>query len=526
MSEAADARRYERLMEHFTQLQGQPAAARASALRKLHSTDPDLANELSELLDIDDGDDGELTSGADLLGGIAAQVMAPAADTAPSMPAIGECVNDRYRVRDLLGQGGMGAVVGAVNVPTGAEVALKFMNAPGSLAPHAGERFEREARIGGTQRHPNVVRVFDVGECQYGRYLVMERLYGRSLAEHLAGGPLAVDEAVRIALGVARGIGHAHQLGIVHRDLKPGNVFLADEPDAEQPVPKVLDFGISRTLHSEEPLRTLTGKGGVIGTPTYMPLEQLRGERVDYRADVYALGAILFEMIVGKPPFDSTYAHDRTARMATEAAPSLTALQPGVPPALARLVSRALARDPDQRPADGKAMASALQALVDGGVASRPTRGAKGWVLSGLAALALAGAGLAFAAMPEEPPPTAPGAESPRAGTLARPVTPEQVSPGAAPAAPPAASQDVPSPTPVPPVAKAPAQDERPQGTPTPARSRRPSRRARPRKRPTPEPRPRPTVDPPAAAAEVKKPAGTPSRVLEFQLDDFGPKGE
>ncbi|MFJ9845946.1 protein kinase [Kitasatospora sp. NPDC101155] len=267
-------------------------------------------------------------------------------------------VDGRYRLETMLGRGGMGEVWRAADRRLGRQVAVKLL--PADQAAGKGEavaRFHREARVMAALQHPGIVQVFDSGEQDGRLYLVMELLDGQDLRallrEHPTGLPLprAVDLAARIADALAS----AHAADIVHRDIKPANVMvLADDRV------KVCDFGLAGHLRTAS---ALTAPGVIMGTPEYMAPEQCRGLRVDGRADLYALGCVLFALLTGRPPFPAR--GDAWAVMLEHLytpPPSLTALRPDVPAQLALLTAQLLAKDPDDRPLLADDVAERLRA--------------------------------------------------------------------------------------------------------------------------------------------------------------------
>jgi serine/threonine protein kinase len=306
---------------------------------------------------------------------------APLARDACDLPRVGSTIDGHYRLKAKLGKGGMGIVFAAQNLKTGREVALKLMASRDGSAPQECtqrvERFVREARAAGCIRHPNVVDVYDVGGEDALPYLVMERLHGRTLAASLSGGPLPERRAVELVLAAARGVAAAHQKGVVHRDLKPENIFLADDGDGP-PIPKVLDFGISRIMAASESLDSLTRTGTILGTPAYMPYEQLRGRgSVDARADVYALGVILYEALSGKRPYEACNLHDLLLRIAHEPPTPLAQVQPAARRHVRAVVARCLQREPDRRYADAGELVAALERVLeapDGSERAGPSR--------------------------------------------------------------------------------------------------------------------------------------------------------
>jgi hypothetical protein len=278
----------------------------------------------------------------------------------------GERIADRFLLEERAGTGGMGVVWRARDEATSETVALKLLLAPEVSA----ERFAREAEVLATLAHPNVVRHVAHGIADEGRlYLAMEWLEGEHLGQSIARGPMSIEDAIDVASGVAGGLSVAHARGIVHRDLKPPNVFLVGKDPANV---RVLDFGIARVLDATH---ALTQTGFWVGTPGYMAPEQARAERtVDARADVFALGCVLFECLAGKQAFAGEHALAILAKLLLADPPRLMTLRPEVPSALDDLVQRMLAKEPERRPADGRALGEELSriALARGRVSQRP----------------------------------------------------------------------------------------------------------------------------------------------------------
>jgi len=218
---------------------------------------------------------------------------------------IGETLGS-HRIVSEIGRGGMGVVYLAEHAMIGRKVAVKLLRA--DVATDQVERFFNEARAAAKLHHPGLVETFDFGHHTDGSaYIVMEFLAGESLAERLEREPkLPMEFACTIARAVASALRVAHGEGIIHRDLKPGNIFLVDDPDAAGGVRvKVLDFGIAKLTRDDVPSAVMTNSGAVIGTPRYMSPEQCKNAReVDGRTDIYSLGCILYEMLLGTPPFD------------------------------------------------------------------------------------------------------------------------------------------------------------------------------------------------------------------------------
>ncbi len=261
-----------------------------------------------------------------------------------------------YRVESRVGGGGMGVVYRATDMRLGRTVALKFLAARLHADPTARQRLREEARAVAALDHPHVASVFDVGETDDGQdYVAMAFYEGETLEARIARGPLAPDDAAEIARQIASGLGAAHRAGIVHRDVKPANVMLVGEPARA----KVLDFGIAKT---EEVNLTRTGES--VGTALYMSPEQLRGDPTDARSDVWALGAVLYEMLSGRRPFGGSYAAAiGYAVLHEEPAP----LAEAVPGGLRAVVQRCLAKAPEARYASMDALEADLGAVQRGG---------------------------------------------------------------------------------------------------------------------------------------------------------------
>src|SRR5689334_327996 len=226
---------------------------------------------------------------------------------------VGRVLSERYRIEALLGEGGMGAVYLAEHVLMRKRLAVKVLHAEMTRLPEMVARFEREAMAAAHIEHPNVAAATDFGKLDNGAFfLVLEYIEGSSLRDLIEKGPLATQRALHIAHQIASALARANALGIVHRDLKPENVMLVDR-DGDPDFVKVLDFGIAKVPVGELASRgsandggqVLTQLGMVYGTPEYMAPEQALGQEVDARADLYALGVILFEMLAGVRPFDA-----------------------------------------------------------------------------------------------------------------------------------------------------------------------------------------------------------------------------
>ncbi len=264
----------------------------------------------------------------------------------------GDILAGKYRVERVLGEGGMGIVVAAFHLALEQRVAVKFLRKDMAERDDAAERFRREARAVARIQSEHVARVLDVGTMDDGdTYIVMEYLDGNDLAEEMKKrGALPLGESIDIALQIADAVSDAHASGIVHRDLKPANVFLVRRPDGSR-LAKVLDFGISKSLLVDSASNvSLTQTSTVMGSPLYMSPEQMRSARdVDGRTDVWALGAILYESLAGAPPHSGASLPEICTSLLHDTPRSLESMRGDVPPGLAAIVMRCLAKDRDER---------------------------------------------------------------------------------------------------------------------------------------------------------------------------------
>jgi serine/threonine protein kinase len=278
---------------------------------------------------------------------------------------IGQVLLDRYTVQRQLGEGGMGVVYRAVD-ERGEPVAIKVLHATIASSPDLVARFEREAAAQAILAHPNIATLHAVGVTDDGgMFFVLELIEGHDLAIALESGPLAPDRAIAITKQILSGLHHAHQFGMVHRDLKPENVLLARTAAGEQA--KLIDFGLVKlvtTVLGEEEGRRLTRTGVVFGTPQYMSPEQMRGEAVDARSDLYALGIVLCEMLTGRRPFEAEEVTELWQAHLSAPVPSLAELGGPVDPNLDAIVATLLAKRPDERFASAHAARRALDSLA------------------------------------------------------------------------------------------------------------------------------------------------------------------
>jgi eukaryotic-like serine/threonine-protein kinase len=295
---------------------------------------------------------------------------------------------DRYRIDRVIGEGGMATVFLAEDLKHHRQVAVKVMR-PELAATLGADRFLREVEIAAKLNHPHILPMYDSGDADGVLYYVMPNVEGESLAARLAReGELPVPVALRLGREIAEALAYAHKRGIVHRDIKPANILLHEGHAL------VADFGIARAAAAEG--ETITRTGLAIGTPQYMSPEQATGARdVDARTDIYALGAVLYEMLTGEPPFTGRNVQAVVARSLTETPRPLSASRAGLPPGLEALVSQALSKSPADRQADASTLADALGTVATGATPAAATPAAKApaatsgafWVLCGAVAI-------------------------------------------------------------------------------------------------------------------------------------------
>ena len=270
-----------------------------------------------------------------------------------------------YEITGLIGAGGMGEVYRARDTRLGRDVAIKVIPARLAADTRLRDRLVREARAISSLAHPHICTLFDIGQQEGIEYLVMEYLDGQTLADAIARGPLPLDQMIRYGSQIADAIGAAHRQGIVHRDLKPGNVMVTKSGV------KVLDFGLATSRSDAATAadgateqKPLTEAGAVIGTLQYMAPEQLRGADADARSDIFALGAILYEMATGRRAFEGKNRTSVVALILEAEPPPMATLQPMTPPALDHLVRKCLEKDPDDRLQSASDLAFALREIT------------------------------------------------------------------------------------------------------------------------------------------------------------------
>ena len=285
----------------------------------------------------------------------------PGSATGPSAPLDGRCPQvPGYEVQATLGRGGMGVVYEARQLRLNRVVALKMLQAGAYAGAHERARFQREAQVVAGLRHANIVQVYDVGEHEGCPFFTMELLDGGSLAQALGGMPQPAREAAALLITLAGAVEAAHQAGIVHRDLKPGNILLTAEG-----TPKVADFGLALHFEGEA---ALTLSGTRMGTPSYMAPEQVVGKAgtIGPAADIYALGAVLYEMLTGRPPFRGETASETERQVAHDEPVSPSRLNAKVPRDLETICLKCLTREPKKRYASATALADDLRRFGEG----------------------------------------------------------------------------------------------------------------------------------------------------------------
>jgi eukaryotic-like serine/threonine-protein kinase len=277
----------------------------------------------------------------------------------------GQLISGRYRLQTVLGRGGMAAVWRGIDERLGRPVAVKLLDKADTADPVMLQRFDREARTAGSLTHPNIVAVYDVGRDSGVPYLVMELIDGTSLATLLAGGPLPIDQAIDVARQICDALAVAHGQGVVHRDIKPANILITTTGTV-----KVCDFGIARLTHQQQ--TDLTAPHTALGTSAYMAPEQASGAAVDARADLYALGCVLYAMLTGHPPFTGDNPLTVLWQHQHQPAASVASVRPTTPTDLDVLIARLLAKKPTDRPATATEVRDLLAASAESETAGGP----------------------------------------------------------------------------------------------------------------------------------------------------------
>jgi len=288
--------------------------------------------------------------------------------TAAEGPRIGTTIAGKYRLHRLIGSGSIGAVYAAVHQFTGKHVALKLIDGT-LLEQHEGfaARFLREARAAAEIGHPVICDVLDAGQEPDGTlYLALELLEGRTFEDAIEGDDLRLDEIVDVGIELLDGLAAAHDRGIVHRDIKPENIFLTWNEQGEMHV-KLLDFGVAKNTKAGPELFS-TQQGAILGTPWYMAPEQAAGDPVDARADIWSVGAVLFDALTGSPPHDAPNYNRLIGKLLNEDPPKLRSVRRELPEWLCTAVDGALQRDPDVRWQSARTMAETLRLKGKGAI--------------------------------------------------------------------------------------------------------------------------------------------------------------
>jgi len=342
-----------------------PIEQRPAFLSAIGETDSELRREVEALLASHDA------AGADFLKTRAPNLLA--AVSAESNPMVGQTLGP-YEIRELIGAGGMGEVYRAHDPRLGRDVAIKVLPLLLAADSDRQRRFEQEARAAAALNHPNILAIHDLGCSGSTHYVVTELLEGETLRARLRRGALSVNPAVRILLQIAQGLAAAHAKGIIHRDLKPENIFITSDGNT-----KILDFGLAKLLAPtsdiKQPVSRIdeTVTGLVMGTPGYMSPEQVRGQAVDQRTDIFALGAMAYEMLSGRRAFRGDSSADTISAILSHAPPPLSGPQSSVPTGVDRVVQRCLEKSQGDRFQSVREFSSALEAISESGSIPLPT---------------------------------------------------------------------------------------------------------------------------------------------------------
>src|SRR5947209_12859669 len=284
----------------------------------------------------------------------------PSPQSAPDLPSVGaeadpllgRVLNDRYRILEVIGHGGMGRVYKALQAPLDRLVALKILGAGHDRDPNFYKRFFLEASVTAKLTHPNTITLYDYGRTDDGIFFIaMEFLNGRTLSQAMqADGPLAQERLIHIAQQICSSLREAHALGIIHRDLKPANVMLLRQHDDHDFV-KVLDFGLVKFFATDNPESDITNAGTFMGSPHYIAPEQARNQSPDQRCDIYSLGVLLYHMITGKVPFTAAAPVDIILKHLHDAPVAPRELRPDlqIAPDLEAIILKCIAKSRDDR---------------------------------------------------------------------------------------------------------------------------------------------------------------------------------
>ena len=335
-----DPERWHRVSDVFHRALDQDPADRDAFLNDVCGDDPDLRAEVDSLIAHHDKADGFLETPA-------RPIDSSPVEATPSESLVGRTLH-QYEVRSKLGQGGMGVVYLADDTRLGRPVAIKALTQQFTRDRERRERLRREARAAAALSHPGIATVYALEEFDNALFIVSEYVPGNTLRDEVTTSPLGVELLLDTAVQISRALAAAHQQGVVHRDLKPENVIRTTDGSI-----KVLDFGLARLSAGgpgEAPATTrLTEPGSMLGTPGYMPPEQLRGEEVDFRADIFSFGVLVYELLSGVHPFSAESPSSTIARVLEADPPDVGQLAPSCPPALNDLIRNCLQKEPARR---------------------------------------------------------------------------------------------------------------------------------------------------------------------------------
>lgn len=362
------ADRWKKVEELFQAAQQRPPDQRTNFLRQACPLDPELFAEVESLLKAADAED-PLLDGSPL----------SSVDPRPYSLKCGEKL-DSFEILGPLGRGGMGEVYRARDTRLGREIAIKVLAEAKSQDRDALTRFEQEARSASALNHPNIITIYDIGRCPSASgqglisYIAMELVEGRSIRQMVSEGPLLLKQFLNIAVQVAEALAAAHEKGIVHRDLKPENIMLSGSAGGQPGLVKILDFGLAKLELPGSPkaqsattaTKALeTQPGTILGTAAYMSPQQASGQPVDFRADQFSLGAILYEMATGKRAFSRSTGVETMVAVIRDEPESISRLNPEIPPPLQWTIKRCLAKDPENRFASTRDLARDLAIVRD-----------------------------------------------------------------------------------------------------------------------------------------------------------------
>src|SRR5580692_9555450 len=279
-----------------------------------------------------------------------------------------------YEILSAIGAGGMGEVYKARDTRLDRIVAIKVLPTHLADRSESRERFEREARAIASLNHPHICTLHDIGHQDGTDFLVMEYLEGETLAQRLKKGPLPLDQVLQCAIQIADALDKAHRKGITHRDLKPGNIMLTKSGT------KLLDFGLAKLAQEAAPVTSasqlptlksaITSEGTILGTLQYMAPEQVEAKEVDARTDIFAFGAVVYEMATGKRAFEGKTQASLIAKILETDPPPIASLQPMTPAALDRVVRKCLAKEPDKRWQSANDLANELKWIAESGASA------------------------------------------------------------------------------------------------------------------------------------------------------------